>query len=90
MGVFSVPDSDGLDEVESELDLPVKKRRTMGMRPSVRTPLVTLAGHTQPVTAVQWAGQGAELISAGWDHCIRLWDAESGVNKSTMAHVCGI
>ena len=96
---FAVPDPDVVDDVaeDGSTDLPAKKRKKLAHLPSsssgqssTRTPLVTLPGHTHPVSSVVWVGQG-EVASAGWDHCIRLWDLESGVNKSTLVSlwVCG-
>ena len=52
-------------------------------RATTRTPLLTLQAHTQPVCTVVWPSN-EEIISAGMDHCIRLWDITSGVNKSTL------
>ena len=83
-----VPDSSPLDEVEDENDLTSKKQKTTadsstGHRPTTRTPLVTLQGHTQPAMAVVWVEQG-EILSAGWDQCIRVWDVATGSNVSTL------
>ena len=55
-------------------------------RATTHTPLLTLQAHTQPVTAVIWSTED-EVLSAGMDHCIRLWDVPSGVNKSTLVTV---
>jgi len=49
----------------------------------VRTPLETLSGHKEPVSCVLWNEDG-ELMSSGWDHCIRVWDANTSTNKHTM------
>lgn len=54
--------------------------------PTTRTPLLTLQGHTQPASTVIWP-QEEEILSAGMDHCIRMWDMPSGVNKSTLVSV---
>ena len=55
----------------------------MPLRPPLQTPLVTLSGHTQPVTGVVWPSAD-EVVTCGWDHCIRLWDIEACANKSTL------
>ena len=49
----------------------------------IRTPLLTLAGHKEPVSCLLWNGDN-ELISSGWDHCIRLWDVDNATNKRTL------
>ena len=82
-----MPDTSPLDEAEDESDLSGKKRKitssSSGHQTTTRTPLVTLQGHTQPATAVVWAEQG-EIMSAGWDLCIRVWDVTTGSNVTTM------
>lgn len=82
-----VPDSSPLDEVEDE-DTLVSKKRKIGSshRATTRTPLVTLQGHTQPATGVVWAEPG-EIVSAGWDMCIRVWDVTTGSNTITLVSV---
>lgn len=80
-------DSSAAEEVEEDGDLPSKKRRPPTPRhsPTTRTPLVTLSGHNQPVTAVVWPNNQEDgVMTAGWDHCIRLWDLTSGVNTATL------
>ena len=44
---------------------------------------MTLAGHTQPVKTVVWPHEG-DMFTAGYDHCIKVWDLESKTTTSTM------
>lgn len=73
------------EEVGDEPSAPIKKRKSTSAQHKVvtRTPLVTLAGHTQPAVTVRWPTED-ELLTGGWDHCIRIWDMATGVNKNTL------
>ena len=49
----------------------------------VQTPIQTMSGHTEAVSSIQWTNS-TDILSSGWDHSIRLWDAQTGVNKDTL------
>jgi WD40 repeat protein len=91
----SVPDSSPLNEVEQESDLPAKKSRSESSHrpPTTRTPLVTYEGHNNAVTTVVWAGpdkravRDGDIITGGWDNCIRMWDSNTGANKVTLVRI---
>lgn len=36
--------------------------------------LMTLSGHTEPVTSVHFDREGSRLVSASWDGTVRVWD----------------
>ncbi|GLJ38552.1 hypothetical protein SUGI_0785750 [Cryptomeria japonica] len=46
----------------------------------------TLEGHTQCVSSVVWFGKDT-IYSASWDHSVRSWVVETGVNANTLS--CG-
>ncbi|XP_063233089.1 ribosome biogenesis protein WDR12 homolog [Bacillus rossius redtenbacheri] len=60
-----------------------KRLKTDHGKFQVRTPVMTLAGHKEAVSAVAWTGVG-ELCTASWDHTLRLWDAETGGLKADV------
>jgi len=41
-----------------------------------RTPLLTLAGHNEGVSSLQWLEE-KKVASASWDHTIKIWDIET-------------
>jgi len=48
-----------------------------------QTPLMTLKGHKEAISAVQWT-DSSEICTASWDHTLRLWDAEIGGIKNEI------
>lgn len=82
--------------MEPESDQPVKKRKTdVHSNVTTRTPLVTLQGHNNAVTTVVWAGPneeaglGDDIITGGWDNCMKLWDVSTCTNKTTLVSTSG-
>lgn len=47
-----------------------------GARLHTRTPLLTLAGHNEGVSSLEWMEE-KKVASASWDHTIKLWDVET-------------
>ncbi|MFV2067178.1 MAG: WD40 repeat domain-containing protein [Pirellulales bacterium] len=42
---------------------------------------LTLGGHIGPVAAVGWSNNGKQLVTAGWDGMLRIWDASPAYKK---------
>lgn len=50
-----------------------------------QTPLVTLKGHREAVSAVCWPNPSS-IVTASWDHTIRCWDPETA---GLTSELCG-
>jgi ribosome biogenesis protein YTM1 len=62
----------------------VKKRRTaMGGELTTISTVYTLLGHAGPVSAL--CSARSELYSASWDHTVRRWDVETGLNTQLLS-----
>lgn len=60
-----------------------KKRKKTYSSASSRTPLITLKGHKEAISSVQWIATD-EILTASWDHTLKVWDAEMGGMKSEI------
>jgi len=80
----AVPDLDATDEIDPERDIDRKRIKSDRRKATTRTPIQTMSGHTEGVSSIQWT-DSTEIISAGWDHCIRLWDVLTGVSKENLS-----
>ncbi|CAG0897183.1 unnamed protein product, partial [Cyprideis torosa] len=80
--VLKVWATDPATENNEELDLGSSEAKRGKVAPSAgktksKVPLVTLAGHSEAISAVMWP-QVDQLATASWDHTIRFWDHEVG------------
>lgn len=67
------------DEVEESEKKKLKSEKKM----LTRTPIMTLAGHKEGVSGVEWMND-TEIITCSWDHTIKIWDFEMGGMKSEL------
>lgn len=49
----------------------------------MQIPKSTIKGHREAVSSVQWVNND-EILSASWDHTMKLWDAEYGGTKTEI------
>lgn len=80
--VESIADSDA-PPAEKRARGDVEAGTKAGAQPATRAPLVTLAAHSEGVSAIQWT-QSNELCTAGMDHAIRFWDLEMARVKASF------
>jgi len=76
-------DRSAIEDVEEEAKKTKTNDNHQQPAPLSRTPLSTLTGHKEAVSDVLWKSS-SELISSGWDHCIRIWDVDTATNSQTL------
>jgi len=83
--LWNLSSEEGDENLESgEQDEPKKKKKSE-VKVSVKTPIITLSGHTQNVSACKWMSSSANTAcTASWDHSIKLWDIYIGQETRTI------
>ncbi|KAK3092358.1 hypothetical protein FSP39_001863, partial [Pinctada imbricata] len=71
------------DEVQEEEEEVPSKKQKISKKVQTRVPIVTLSGHNEGISQVQWTDTN-EVCTASWDHTLRLWDLEKAEQKSTL------
>eukprot|EP01125_Pyxidicula_operculata_P011688 TRINITY_DN3828_c0_g1_i1.p1 TRINITY_DN3828_c0_g1~~TRINITY_DN3828_c0_g1_i1.p1 ORF type:complete len:403 (-),score=95.75 TRINITY_DN3828_c0_g1_i1:85-1293(-) len=66
-----------------EFEVKGNKRRKIESKENFKKPVSTLSGHHLPVSSVLFSHQ-SEVLSGGWDHAVRVWDLDSGINTDTL------
>jgi ribosome biogenesis protein YTM1 len=72
------------DKLDAKLSEPEGAVGGAPPKPRTRVPVMSLAGHRESVSAIGWMGP-QELISASWDHTLKIWDLEAGGIKSDLS-----
>ncbi|KAL3204891.1 hypothetical protein MRX96_041128 [Rhipicephalus microplus] len=60
-----------------------KKQKTIDGKAKTRVPVLTLSGHHEAITGVQWTDD-KEVATCSMDHTLRLWDVDLGGMKSQL------
>jgi len=77
-------DDDDDQESESKRAKSSTNSKTSSSSAVTRTPVMTLAGHKEGISGVSWLGDKTSLVSASWDHTLRIWDTEMGGMKAEL------
>lgn len=57
------------------------QKRPRSEAPASRTPTMTLEGHREAISAVQWI-DNSTILTSSWDHTIKFWDLNmNGITK---------
>ncbi|XP_054712437.1 ribosome biogenesis protein WDR12 homolog [Uloborus diversus] len=60
-----------------------KRFKSDSLKTKVKTPLMTLSGHTDGVSGIQWTDT-SEVSTCGLDCTLKIWDVELGGLKSQL------
>nr|XP_018915276.1 PREDICTED: ribosome biogenesis protein WDR12 homolog [Bemisia tabaci] len=63
---------------------PEKKKFKSSDKNHIRTPVMTLKGHKEAVSAIRWIAED-EIVTSSWDHTLKFWDVTLGGVKSELA-----
>ena len=64
---------------EDELEFIEEQYEDTGSQiPTLRTPLVTLSGHSGVIISGDWLSGGDQVVTGGWDRLASIWDSTSG------------
>jgi len=69
-------ESDPIEEVQN-------KKSKSDLVSLTKTPLITLAGHTESISSCKWMDD-TNVCTASWDHSIKLWDMFAGQETRTL------
>lgn len=50
----------------------------------LKTPIVTLQGHREAISGVQWINEDS-ILTSSWDHTLKIWDLNLGGIKSEIS-----
>ncbi|XP_063422297.1 ribosome biogenesis protein wdr12-like [Mytilus trossulus] len=70
-------------EDEDQEDVPHKKRKTSRRKVQTRVPILTLSGHNEGISAVEWIDTN-QICTSSWDHTIKTWDLEQAEEISSL------
>ncbi|GAA5965099.1 hypothetical protein JCM3765_004856 [Sporobolomyces pararoseus] len=89
IGVWDLNKGVNEEEALGDMERIKKKRRKSTTSNEVtknKTPMSVLRGHTNKVSRALFDRNDASVAySAGWDHSVRVWDLEHGIEKENKA-----
>ncbi|XP_076461260.1 ribosome biogenesis protein WDR12 homolog [Babylonia areolata] len=71
-----------LVEESKDTERPSKKQKSASTI-QTRVPVLTLSGHTEAISAVQWLDK-QKVVTSSWDHSLRLWDMQAAQQTTLL------
>ncbi|KAG8223701.1 hypothetical protein J437_LFUL004066 [Ladona fulva] len=76
--------SSSLDDAEEEKDDHLAAKKIKLGQSKFRSPKVTLKGHREAVSGMQWMAPD-ELVTSSWDHTLHVWNVETQTVKQDIS-----
>ncbi|OWF40688.1 ribosome biogenesis protein wdr12-like [Mizuhopecten yessoensis] len=71
------------DDEDENAERPKKKKKTGGKSRQTRVPMLTLEGHSEGISGIEWLDDST-ICTVSWDHTIRLWDMNNAKQKALL------
>lgn len=72
-----------VDETVEESNIKKKKSDVLSPAASVKTPIITLSGHSESISSCKWLDDKT-VCTGSWDHSIKIWDVYVGQETQTL------
>lgn len=70
---------DGIDDTDGSR----KRQKTDNGKSKIKTPMMTISGHTDGISGIQWT-EANEVCTCSMDSTLRVWDVELGGIKTQL------
>ncbi|XP_074659393.1 ribosome biogenesis protein WDR12 homolog isoform X2 [Tubulanus polymorphus] len=80
--IWNTDSSDSTNQ-EADGDEHTDKKRKSDHKVSTQVPVMTFSGHKESISSARWLDD-KDILTASWDHTMKIWDLHEGCEKSTL------